>query len=71
MTQDSDLGKEIIPRLLETGYVEMLCSIISRDYASAQAAITCLSCLLSYSDVQKQVSLQDGNSNFTFNLLSY
>ncbi|KAL5265499.1 hypothetical protein ACHWQZ_G006275 [Mnemiopsis leidyi] len=56
-----DVGQEVVYRLLNAGFVETLCSLISRNSA-AQPALTCLSCLLQFHGAQKQM-LQVCKSN--------
>ena len=52
--QDKGKADEIIGRLLEADCVEMLCCLLNKETA-AQPAITCLSSLLQFPEVQKRV----------------
>ncbi|XP_063675760.1 uncharacterized protein LOC134812309 [Bolinopsis microptera] len=51
---EEDIGDVIVSQLLNIGFVEMLCSLISRNI-SAQPAISCLCYLLQFSGAQKQM----------------
>ena len=55
MQDVNDIGQEIVSRLLNVGFVEMLCSLINRNN-SAQPAVTCLCSLLQFPGAQKQVN---------------